>query len=357
MACLLNVEGQLAALEKVVDTPAEDFRFVRAQDWSVLGSLMYVGGADPAVMGGVPAGVTLPAAFVPAAPPAAARAARVRAADGRAAADRRDAPRCGACRRAQVALAAAQGGASATTVGGALDGGSRMGAAPVAAQWAAQASAPAKATQKIAAAALDVDAAGRVRDAMGIGFRLPIGRYALEKVYRFPVLAHWSFTTSEGATFERLMQKLDVGLLGSQPQPAELEPGAPTPPEPRRRRSRRPRSCRPATSAWPIAPAAATPSRAGTAARACRCRRRATAAAAPARTRPCRSPTPPTSCAASSPTGARTSRSPPRSRSAGCSRCRSSRWCRRWRAFAPSSSAPGACASRCSARSTSSCRC
>ena len=233
MACLLNVEGQLAALEKVVDTPAEDFRFVRAQDWSVLGSLMYVGGADPAVMGGVPAGVTLPAAFVPAAPPrGGARGPGSRG--GRAAPQRIAATHLAAARAAgaQVALAAAQGGASATTVGGALDGGSRMGAAPVAAQWAAQASAPAKATQKIAAAALDVDAAGRVRDAMGIGFRLPIGRYALEKVYRFPVLAHWSFTTSEGATFERLMQKLDVGLLGSQPQPPELEPGAPTPPEP-----------------------------------------------------------------------------------------------------------------------------
>ena len=32
---------------------------------------------------------------------------------------------------------------------------------------------------------------------------------------RFPVLAHWSFTTNEGATFETLMQDLDVGLLGT----------------------------------------------------------------------------------------------------------------------------------------------
>ena len=39
--------------------------------------------------------------------------------------------------------------------------------------------------------------------------------YAAEKVLRFPVLAHWSFTTTEGATFETLMQDLDVGLLGT----------------------------------------------------------------------------------------------------------------------------------------------
>ncbi|MGO8624708.1 hypothetical protein ACC817_36240, partial [Rhizobium ruizarguesonis] len=84
-----------------------------------------------------------------------------------------------------VALGAARsGGTSASTVGGALDGGSRMNAKAAAAQWAAPASAPSRATQKVAAAALDIDAAGRVRDAMGIGFRYPIGRYALEKVYR-----------------------------------------------------------------------------------------------------------------------------------------------------------------------------
>jgi hypothetical protein len=223
MACLLNVEGQLGTLEKVVDTAVEEFRFERVQDWSVLGGLMYMGGADPAVMGGVPAGFTLPATFQPAVQPRGGRSAPQRIAAAYRAAAR--------AAQAQVSSASAKGGASATTVGGALDGGSRMGAAPVSAQWAAQAHAPTKATQKIAAAALDVDAAGRVRDAMGIGFRYPIGRYALEKVYRFPVLAHWSFTTSEGATFERLMQKLDVGLLGSRPQLPELKPGEPPPPE------------------------------------------------------------------------------------------------------------------------------
>ncbi len=34
------------------------------------------------------------------------------------------------------------------------------------------------------------------------------------------MLAHWSFTTNEGATFETLMQDLDVDLLGAVPQEA-----------------------------------------------------------------------------------------------------------------------------------------
>jgi hypothetical protein len=234
MACLINVEGQLGALEKVVDEHVEAFRFERVQDWSVLGGLLHLGGADPAVMGGVPAGVTLPAALQPVGAPRRGRSAG----GGRSAPQRIAAAHLAAAQAAQARVALAAGASvpggvtSATTVGGALDGGTRMGAVPVAAQWATKAGAPTKATQKVAAAALDIDAAGRVRDAMGIGFRYPIGRYALEKVYRFPVLAHWSFTTSEGATFERLMQKLDVGLLGSQPQPPELEPGGPPPPEP-----------------------------------------------------------------------------------------------------------------------------
>jgi hypothetical protein len=59
---------------------------------------------------------------------------------------------------------------------------------------------------------------------MASGFRYPIELFAVEKVLRFPVLAHWSFTTNEGATFETLMQDLDVGLLGTIPEPA---PGAP----------------------------------------------------------------------------------------------------------------------------------
>jgi hypothetical protein len=63
-----------------------------------------------------------------------------------------------------------------------------------------------------------------VRDTMASGFRYPIELVAQEPVLRFPVLAHWSFTTNEGATFETLMEDLDVGLLGTVP-PAD--PAAP----------------------------------------------------------------------------------------------------------------------------------
>ena len=101
-----------------------------------------------------------------------------------------------------------------------------------------------------------------------------------EKVFRFPVLAHWSFTTNEGATFETLMQDVDVGLLGAAPNPTPKKatlPGQPDPlaPPPRpegpeivetghigldHTHAPRRRRCEP-----------------GTAARACRFRRRATA--------------------------------------------------------------------------------
>lgn len=82
-------------------------------------------------------------------------------------------------------------------------------------------------TEQVAAVALDPDAKRLVRDAMGLGFYNPIELVAVEKVYRFPVLAHWSFTTNEGATFETLMQDLDVGLLGTVPKEAADVPPAP----------------------------------------------------------------------------------------------------------------------------------
>jgi hypothetical protein len=86
-------------------------------------------------------------------------------------------------------------------------------------QWAS-------ATDKVNAVALDPDAKRLVRDTMASGFRYPIELFAVEKVLRFPVLAHWSFTTNEGATFETLMQDLDVGLLGTIPEPAPDAPPA-----------------------------------------------------------------------------------------------------------------------------------
>jgi hypothetical protein len=74
--------------------------------------------------------------------------------------------------------------------------------------------------------------AGRVvRDVMLEGFRTGVDLHVfLEPVYRFPVLAHWSFTVSGAGGFEPLMQALDVGLLGTAPRPAVVPPGAPPPP-------------------------------------------------------------------------------------------------------------------------------
>src|SRR5262249_62341489 len=70
-----------------------------------------------------------------------------------------------------------------------------------------------------------------VRDVMLEGFRQNVDLYVfLEPVYRFPVLAHWSFTVSGTGGFEPLMQALDVGLLGTAPKPPVVPPGAPPPP-------------------------------------------------------------------------------------------------------------------------------
>lgn len=60
------------------------------------------------------------------------------------------------------------------------------------------------------------DAPSLVREAMASAWRLPIDRHVVaEPTYRFPVLAHWSFTVSGDPTFEELMQGLDVGLIGT----------------------------------------------------------------------------------------------------------------------------------------------
>lgn len=178
MACLVNLEGQLEALPKP-QPPVASFSFALAQDWSVLAALNGAGSPDRLVMGnGDPGGGVLPLATTPAAAP----------------------------------------------IGVALDGGASMRQPNVGTQWS-------PATRKVAAAALDPDARRLVRDTMAQGFRWPIERYATEKVLRFPVLAHWSFTTNEGDTFETLMQHLDVGLLGSVPERAPQSPAADAVPE------------------------------------------------------------------------------------------------------------------------------
>lgn len=189
LACLVNLEAQLAELPPPTP-PVESFTFELAQDWAVLAGV--APGPDPLVMGHFDlGGVTLPAV-------SGVRGQRPDGAAAAPAAERRTA------RTAQQVTA--------------LNGASSLDEAPVTQQWASAT------TQAVAAAALDPDAAYIVRDTMGRGFRYPISVVAAERVLRFPVLAHWSFTTAGGDTFETLMSGLDVGLLGTV---AEPEPEAP----------------------------------------------------------------------------------------------------------------------------------
>ncbi|MBS0451884.1 MAG: hypothetical protein JSS14_11275 [Proteobacteria bacterium] len=205
MACLVNIEGQLGALPPP-EPFNESFEWALAQDWSALAQIDPNVGPDPRVMGNIElGGISLPvAANVQHSPQPRAGAARTPA------------------RAVQAAPAQAQ--QSAAKVGSTLDGSKSMAQASVSQQWSGM-----QANQAVQMAARDPDAKAMVRDAMGIGFRLPIQAFAVEKVYRFPVLAHWSFTTNEGATFESLMEDLDVGLLGTVP---EVPPEAPPKPGP-----------------------------------------------------------------------------------------------------------------------------
>ena len=196
MACLVNLEGQLEALPKPLP-PVASFEFALAQDWSVLASVNAVSSPDALVLGNVSLGsVVLPSAAL--------------------------GP--GAAHPEGLAAAALNKTAAGAKIGVALDGGAAMVQPSVGKQWSSV-------TQKVAAVALDPDAKRLVRDTMAQGFRLPIELYAREKVLRFPVLAHWSFTTNEGATFETLMQDLDVGLLGTVPERAPNAPASQAQPE------------------------------------------------------------------------------------------------------------------------------
>src|SRR4030095_1305953 len=53
-----------------------------------------------------------------------------------------------------------------------------------------------------------------------------------EQVYRFPILAHWSFTCDGGGSFESLMKGLDVGLLCTLQSEARKKKSPASPPEP-----------------------------------------------------------------------------------------------------------------------------
>jgi hypothetical protein len=185
MACLVNVEGQLESLPKP-KPPVDRFTWELAQDWRVLATVDASAVPDTRVMGGLNlGGVVLPASMH--AGPGDVHVA---------------APRAGAL------------GVAATTSrtipmsGVSIDGTRSVREHTVAGQWASI-------TDQVNKAALDPDAKRLVRDRMAVGFRLPIEKFALEKTYRFPVLAHWSFTTNGTRTFEVLMRELDVGLLGT----------------------------------------------------------------------------------------------------------------------------------------------
>jgi hypothetical protein len=175
LACLVNLEGQLAALPPPVQ-PIDFFEYALAQDWSVLATRETH--ADHFVAGGG--------------------------------------------RRTPLGRAALDGHRGLPSIGAELKGSAAEATAQTEAAWR---KGP---TEAIAEAALQPEAGRIVRDTMGIGFRFPIELFAQERVFRFPVLAYWSFTTSEGATFETLMQDLDVGLVGTVPPP---EPDAPPEPE------------------------------------------------------------------------------------------------------------------------------
>ena len=187
LACLVSLECQLEKLPQP-SSAVDSFAFELAQDWTVLGTEAY-GHADIFVTGtGMEAS---PKAHV-----------------------KHDAPMLAAGPDAGVSFPAI---------------GTGLGAA-AGAQTRSSSTWEMGPTEKVAAAAAKSDAAFVVRDTMAIGFRYPIERFAIEKTYRFPVLAHWSFTTSEGATFETLMQDLDDGLLGSVPAPKPQAPPKPAGP-------------------------------------------------------------------------------------------------------------------------------
>jgi hypothetical protein len=89
------------------------------------------------------------------------------------------------------------------------------------------------AIEALAASASSADAGEVVRAAMGDRFRASMAAFVAEKMFRFPVLAHWSFTSTGAGSFELLMQDIDVGMLGTvagrpsgKPFPECFEPSA-----------------------------------------------------------------------------------------------------------------------------------
>ena len=190
LACLVNLEGQLDALPP--EQPEQDsFEWGRVQDWRPYFDQPLT--ADQYVTGtGVPHQIA-----------------------------------SGLLDGARAAAAAGFATPRPTAAFGALDG-TAVTASSRSEQWSL-------AVEGVTKAALQPEAQSLVRDAMSKGWHVPISLIALEPVYRFPVLAHWSFTTTEGASFEYLMQGLDYGLLGTTqgehlPRESQLPELPPLPP-------------------------------------------------------------------------------------------------------------------------------
>ena len=289
LACLLNLEGQVDALPTDADLDTDDtFHLVAAvQDLSLVATT--AASTDLVVMG---TGHPVPFGAVP---------LEVEAVDAEAAIARAT---------SVVAAGAATPGDNAAV-----------------ATWASPAASPAAKATTFQA----VDAGVAVRKEMAGGWAVEVSPFVLEKTYRFPVLAHWSFTATNDGDFRSIVQALDVGLLGTEygtvlsvdpngTDPTEKvehvhlpDPKAPPRPAP-------PELAETGHVALPAdVPAGASPPPPGTAGRSGRC--------PPTATRPtARWPTSATSCAPSPPTAVRTSASRRRSRSAGCSASRSRRW-------------------------------
>lgn len=182
MACLINLEGQLNVLPAPEPNPPLIFNAVQfVQDVRLLASTVNLT-TDHMVMG---QGVKLQA----------------------------PAPGAGPQHLANPAVAATQ-----------TQTGTRTAATQSGANTTAQASVKTKswaATQAsvshVAVSAAPAEAGRLVRDAMTEGFRFPLELYLLERTFRFPVLAHWTFTCTGAGSFETLMKGLDVGLLGTLP--------------------------------------------------------------------------------------------------------------------------------------------
>jgi hypothetical protein len=105
---------------------------------------------------------------------------------------------------AKKSAAAQAGGGSATSVGAVVPYGTGKGLEASASAWS---------TGPVAASPMAADDLSIVSAyKMGLGQGIP--RF-IEKRYRFPVLVSWEFTCTGSGGFERLMNDLDVGLLGT----------------------------------------------------------------------------------------------------------------------------------------------